>query len=362
MVDTDGDGLDDEEETYYNTKQLCADTDGDNLSDGEEIDLWFDPTDPNPDGDSYNDKEEKDNSTNPFVYDLNFEEAGEEWSKGALLGDFETADNVPALLGHITGSFIPYIDGRDFIANVKNGDYKAAALNLFGLALDIFTGPIGAAYDVTKGFTKLSRFAAKYSDDAPKVVQAITKASEYFPEAEKVIPDLAKVLPASALDDLADSVKNGSKLTKNEYKQIKKIIEATDKNIDMGTALKPQKLLDELLNSGKKFNYNEVVAITKSSDGKLVWLEIGKETGKKGSSGLRHIETHASQFADVGIEKEELPKFIITAISDGKVIGTQGRTRNVYEIVYKGKKQRVAIEIGSNGYIVGANPNPNFIP
>ena len=193
-------------------------------------------------------------------------------------------------------------------------------------------------------------------------MQAITKASEYFPEAEKVIPDLAKVLPASALDDLADSVKNGSKLTKNEYKQIKKIIEATDKNIDMGTALKPQKLLDELLNSGKKFNYNEVVAITKSSDGKLVWLEIGKETGKKGSSGLRHIETHASQFADVGIEKEELPKFIITAISDGKVIGTQGRTRNVYEIVYKGKKQRVAIEIGSNGYIVGANPNPNFIP
>ncbi|MCR5105749.1 MAG: hypothetical protein K6B68_15045 [Eubacterium sp.] len=232
MVDTDGDGLDDEEETYYNTKQLCADTDGDNLSDGEEIDLWFDPTDPNPDGDSYDDEEEKDNNTNPFVYDLNFEEAGEEWSKGVLLGDLETADNVPALLGHITGSFIPYIDGRDFIANVKNGDYKAAALNLFGLALDIFTGPIGAAYDVTKGFAKLSRFAAKYSDDAPKVVQAVTKASEYFPDAEKVIPDLTKVLPASALDDLADSVKNGSKLTQKEYDKLLDIYKAAGKSTD----------------------------------------------------------------------------------------------------------------------------------
>ena len=116
------------------------------------------------------------------------------------------------------------------------------------------------------------------------------------------------------------------------------------------------------MNSGKKFNYNEVVAITKNSDGKLIWLEIGKETGGKGSSGLRHIESHASQSADVGIEKEELPEFIITAVSEGKIIGTQGRTRNVYEIVYKGKNQRVAIDVGSNGYIVGANPNPNFTP
>lgn len=28
----------------------------------------------------------------------------------------------------------------------------------------------------------------------------------------------------------------------------------------------------------------------------------------------------------------------------------------------QGKTQRVAIEVGSNGYIVGANPNPNFKP
>ena len=53
-------------------------------------------------------------------------------------------------------------------------------------------------------------------------MQAVTKASEYIPDAEKVIPDLVKVLPASALDDLADSVKNGDKITKSDYQKLSK--------------------------------------------------------------------------------------------------------------------------------------------
>lgn len=369
LVDTDGDGLDDEEETYYNTKQISADTDGDNLSDGEEIDLWFDPTDPNPDGDSYDDEEEKDNNTNPFVYDLNFEEAGEEWSKGVLLGDLETADNVPALLGHITGSFIPYIDGRDFIANVKNGDYKAAALNLFGLALDIFTGPIGAAYDVTKGFTKLSRFAAKYSDDAPKVVQAVTKASEYFPDAEKVIPDLAKVLPASALDDLADSVKNGDKITKSDYQKLSKIFEASGRDADEICGFiaknadeinfKPEKLMDELIHSGKKFTLDKVEFVVKNSDGELMWLEYGDE-----SKGLYHIlygsskkAGHLKNFADRGIKDVKSFMYQIaqsTPIEKGERIGKNGRIEKYAQYVVD--EQKYLLAYGENGFIVSFYP------
>lgn len=35
------------------------------------------------------------------------------------------------------------------------------------------------------------------------------------------------------------------------------------------------RLLDELASSGVKYNVNDVVAITKTADEKLVWLEKG---------------------------------------------------------------------------------------
>jgi hypothetical protein len=44
--DTDGDGLDDGEERRYGTDPLNPDTDGDGLTDGEEIDLGTNPTEP----------------------------------------------------------------------------------------------------------------------------------------------------------------------------------------------------------------------------------------------------------------------------------------------------------------------------
>ena len=72
------------------------------------------------------------------------------------------------------------------------------------------------------------------------------------------------------------------------------------------------KFLDELANSGVKYNPDNIVAITKTADGRLVWFE------------------------------------------NGKVVGTQ-RTRTLYEVMYEGKIQRVAISIGDNGFIVGAN-------
>ena len=71
--------------------------------------------------------------------------------------------------------------------------------------------------------------------------------------------------------------------------------------------------MDELANSGVKYNPDNIVAITKTADGRLVWLE------------------------------------------NGKVVGTQ-RTRTIYEVMYEGKIQRVVISIGDNGFMVGANP------
>ena len=110
------------------------------------------------------------------------------------------------------------------------------------------------------------------------------------------------------------------------------------------------KSLDELANSGVKYNPDDIVAITKTTDGRLVWLENGNS-----SAGLEHIMQHVDQFASKGISSKEISNFIIYAIENGKVVGTQ-RTRTIYEVMYEGKLQRVAISIGDNGFIVGANP------
>ena len=147
--------------------------------------------------------------------------------------------------------------------------------------------------------------------------------------------------------------KEGEKIAKSsQTKQTK----ARDKE---GSGSKPGKvnerdlnssLLNELANSGVKCNINDVIKITKTADGKLVWLENGNS-----KAGLEHIIQHADQFAAKGISSDKIPDFIMHAIKDGKVVGTQ-RTRPIYEVMYEGKLQRVAISISNNGFIVGANP------
>lgn len=44
--------------------------------------------------------------------------------------------------------------------------------------------------------------------------------------------------------------------------------------------------------------------------------------------------------------------------SKGHIVGYQGKGtgRPIYEVDYNGTKRRVAVTVGSNGYIVGANP------
>ena len=47
----------------------------------------------------------------------------------------------------------------------------------------------------------------------------------------------------------------------------------------------------------------------------------------------------------------------ITTVTRGTIVGYQGRGtgRPIFEIVYKGRKYKIAVTVGSNGYIVGAN-------
>jgi filamentous hemagglutinin len=114
-------------------------------------------------------------------------------------------------------------------------------------------------------------------------------------------------------------------------------------------------LVQELTNSDAKCNPSDIVGITKDPKGNIVWLENGTS-----SAGLNHIlAEHEGDFNNQGVTTEELPTFILEAVHQGNVVGTQGkgpRARTVYEFTYEGKPRRVAVQIGSNGFIVSANP------
>jgi hypothetical protein len=66
VLDSDGDGLSDEEEYKLGTDPFNPDTDGDGLSDREEVMIYkTDPLNPDTDGDGYSDGEEVKNGFNP---------------------------------------------------------------------------------------------------------------------------------------------------------------------------------------------------------------------------------------------------------------------------------------------------------
>ena len=114
------------------------------------------------------------------------------------------------------------------------------------------------------------------------------------------------------------------------------------------------KLINELQKAGIKHNSADIVAITKLSSGKIVFLESGNP-----KAGLRHITTrHGQDFANRGIAENDIVNAVMTAIIRGKVAGRQGSTRTIYTVFFGGKIQYISVEIGSNGYIVSANPTP----
>lgn len=128
-------------------------------------------------------------------------------------------------------------------------------------------------------------------------------------------------------------------------------------NMFSGTTGDNAALITQVEQSGEKINRKEVVGITKDPSGKIVWIEKGHLGAR--ASGLAHIiEEHGSQFNGKGISNAEIPQYLMTAVKYGQIVGYQGRGkgRPIYEFVYEGKTHRVAITIGSNGYIVGANP------
>ena len=118
-------------------------------------------------------------------------------------------------------------------------------------------------------------------------------------------------------------------------------------------------LVEQLLGEGIKVSPEKVVAITKTSGGGVVWLEEGVLAGPGvRASGLAHIvESHGGEFALKGISEADIPDVLMRAAKAGTIVGYQGagKGRPIYEVAVNGRVLRIAMTIGDNGYIVGAN-------
>ena len=112
-------------------------------------------------------------------------------------------------------------------------------------------------------------------------------------------------------------------------------------------------LIVELKNAGIKFTELDLKWIFKNKNGKIIFLEEGNS-----KAGYQHILNHKNEFITKGIAEENISDFIMEALNENKIVGYQGvgTGRPIYEITYKGIKQRVAITTSSNGFVVGANP------
>jgi hypothetical protein len=112
---------------------------------------------------------------------------------------------------------------------------------------------------------------------------------------------------------------------------------------------------NELESNGVKFTPGNVLDIQRMPDGRLAFLESGSSNG-----GLAHILEHAPQFAKVGIRVEQIPEAVMTAVTRGKIVGYQGKDigRPIFDFVFNDTRQRMAVTVGENGFIVGANPKP----
>lgn len=118
-------------------------------------------------------------------------------------------------------------------------------------------------------------------------------------------------------------------------------------------SLTTKSLFKEMTTQGIKFTPENVVGAAKDNSGKIIFLEKGNS-----KSGLQHIvKEHGSQFAQIGVSEARIPDVVMKAVTDGKIFGYQdtGTGRPIYETMIDGKKYNIAVTVGNNGYVVGAN-------
>ncbi|WP_432588894.1 putative T7SS-secreted protein [Streptomyces sp. HD1123-B1] len=109
----------------------------------------------------------------------------------------------------------------------------------------------------------------------------------------------------------------------------------------------------QLEDDGVNFSPDRLVSVQRDQNGKVVFLEKGNE-----NAGLQHILDHEDDFARKGVSRDDIPDLVMSAATRGEIVGYQGKGtgRPIFEVEFQGRKMHLAVTVGSNGFIVGANP------
>ena len=116
---------------------------------------------------------------------------------------------------------------------------------------------------------------------------------------------------------------------------------------------KPEQLMDELKNSGHKYNEKDVVMVTKTNKNELVWLEKGTSTKR-----LQHIiEEHVNDFKiKFGVPEKGIPSKIKDIFTQGTEVSSKEKNGGI-EKIYEYKGEYIVIAgVGTNGFIVSVYP------
>lgn len=238
--------------------------------------------------------------------------------------------------------------------------------------LAIATGGIGAIASLgakAKKISQLTKLGALFSELA-EILKNLPKDKQLSLRKLKEIEDkkgqkTQKPAPAKAAkQDEVDGTANSD----DDRIRGKEVVSGSSaansslhaKHVDELATLNKQGLLDELGRSDIKHSPENIIDIRKSENGKIVFLETGNS-----HAGLEHILVrHKQDFANVGIHADQIPDAVMTAVTQGKVIGYQGKNqgRTIYDVVFNDTRHQISVTVSDNGFIVGANPQSRLSP
>ena len=200
----------------------------------------------------------------------------------------------------------------------------------------------------------LRRAAIRNADDALKLLEgkvtddALEALSVAMKEYDK--KQLRGVV--EAVDKVYDNTQEA--LTKDCVPKLLKEIGECEDSLDdaVGRVVrwikKYASLLDELAKSNVKYNPDDVIAVYKNSEGKLMWLETGNS-----KAGFRHIlERHEADFAGKGIN--DIPDLLEKVLSTEPV--NIARDDRGFNAVYMVDGNEYKVAYGTNGFIVSFYP------
>ena len=122
--------------------------------------------------------------------------------------------------------------------------------------------------------------------------------------------------------------------------------------------LMPADLMEELAQSGVKYTPEDVLMVTKNSDGDLLWLEKGNE-----KNGWKHIvDKHGEDFihSDGSFYSEEEIQALMKNFLDSEPVRTGIKDSGPYAIYsYNGQDYRIGW--GDNGYIKSFFPDSKIL-